>query len=276
MLVKSFTFILSLVCLCAETPLRPISTYSIVALDAETGQLGVAVQSHWFSVGTVVPWAKAGVGAVATQSIAEPSYGPKGLALMEKGTPADEALQSLLAKDIGKNVRQVAMVDAQGNVGVHTGSRCISHASHLTGKNYSVQANIMAKSTVPSAMVQAFESTTGDLAERMLAALDAAEAEGGDLRGRQSAAMLVVSGEPTGDPWTDRIVDLEVADHKNPLIELRRLLRISQAYRHAQRGDEYMEKNEMDSALQEYSAATKLYPENPELPFWTAVTLAQT
>tara|TARA_B100000315_G_scaffold44319_1_gene39262 strand:- start:2045 stop:3013 length:969 start_codon:yes stop_codon:yes gene_type:complete len=276
MLVKSFTFILSLVCLCAETPLRPISTYSIVALDAETGQLGVAVQSHWFSVGTVVPWAKAGVGAVATQSIAEPSYGPKGLALMEKGIHADEALQSLLAKDIGKNVRQVAMVDVQGNVGVHTGSRCISHASHLTGKNYSVQANIMAKSTVPSAMVQAFESTTGDLAERMLAALDAAEAEGGDLRGRQSAAMLVVSGEPTGDPWTDRIVDLEVADHENPLIELRRLLRISQAYRHAQRGDEYMEKNEMDSALQEYSAATKLYPENPELPFWTAVTLAQT
>ena len=276
MLVKSFTFILSLVCLCAETPLRPISTYSIVALDAETGQLGVAVQSHWFSVGTVVPWAKAGVGAVATQSIAEPSYGPKGLALMEKGTPADEALQSLLAKDIGKNVRQVAMVDAQGNVGVHTGSRCISHASHLTGKNYSVQANIMAKSTVPSAMVQAFESTTGDLAERMLAALDAAEAEGGDLRGRQSAAMLVVSGEPTGDPWTDRIVDLNVADHGNPLIELRRLYRISQAYRHAQKGDEYMEKNEMDSALQEYSAATKLYPENPELPFWTAVTLAQT
>ena len=276
MLVKFFTFILSLVCLCAEMPLRPISTYSIVALDAETGQLGVAVQSHWFSVGTVVPWAKAGVGAVATQSIAEPSYGPKGLALMEQGIPADEALQSLLTKDIGKNVRQVAMVDAQGNVGVHTGSRCISHASHLTGENYSVQANIMAKSTVPSAMAQAFESTAGDLAERMLAALDAAEAEGGDLRGRQSAAMLVVSGEPTGDSWTDRIVDLNVADHGNPLIELRRLYRISQAYRHAQKGDEYMEKNEMDSALQEYSAATKLYPENPELPFWTAVTLAQT
>ena len=276
MLVKSLTFILSLVYLYAETPLRPVSTYSIVALDEETGQLGVAVQSHWFSVGTVVPWAKAGVGAVATQSIAEPSYGPKGLALMEQGIPADEALQSLLAKDIGKNVRQVAMIDAQGNVGAHTGSRCISHAGHLTGKNFSVQANIMAKSTVPSAMVRAFESTRGDLAERMLAALDAAETEGGDLRGRQSASMLVVSGEPTGDPWTDRIVDLEIADHDNPLIELRRLLRISRAYRHAQRGDEYMEKNEMDNALQEYSAATKLYPENPELPFWTAVTLAQT
>ena len=276
MTVKFFTLILSLVCLSAETPLRPVSTYSIVALDEETGQLGVAVQSHWFSVGTVVPWAKAGVGAVATQSIAEPSYGPKGLALMERGIPAAEALQSLLAKDPGENARQVAMVDARGNVGVHTGSRCISYASHRTGKSYSVQANIMAKPTVPAAMVQAFESTTGDLAERMLAALDAAEAEGGDLRGRQSAAMLVVSGEPTGDPWKDRIVDLEVAHHKDPLGELRRLLRISRAYRHAQKGDEYMEQNEMKMALQEYSAAAKFYPENPELPFWTAVTLAQT
>jgi uncharacterized Ntn-hydrolase superfamily protein len=276
MTVKFFTLILSLVCLSAETPLRPVSTYSIVALDQETGQLGVAVQSHWFSVGTVVPWAKAGVGAVATQSIAEPSYGPKGLALMEQGIPAAEALQSLLAKDPGENARQVAMVDARGNVGVHTGSRCISYASHRTGKSYSVQANIMAKPTVPAAMVKAFESTTGDLAERMLAALDAAEAEGGDLRGRQSAAMLVVSGEPTGDPWKDRIVDLDVADHKDPLGELRRLLRISRAYRHAQKGDEYMEQNEMKMALQEYSAAAKFYPENPELPFWTAVTLAQT
>ena len=274
--VKFFTLILSLVWLSAETPLRPVSTYSIVALDEETGQLGVAVQSHWFSVGTVVPWAKAGVGAVATQSIAEPSYGPKGLALMEKGIPADEALQSLLAKDPGENVRQVAMVDAQGNVGVHTGSRCISYASHITGKNCSAQANIMAKSTVPAAMIQAFENTPGNLAERMLAALDAAEAEGGDLRGRQSAAMLVVSGDPTGDPWKDRIVDLEVADHENPLLELRRLLRINQAYRHAQSGDEYMEQDNMEKALQEYSAAAKYYPDNPELPFWSAVTLAQT
>ena len=274
--VKFFTLILLLAWLSAETPVRPVSTYSIVALDEETGQLGVAVQSHWFSVGTVVPWAKAGVGAVATQSIAEPSYGPKGLTLMEKGVPADEALQSLLAKDPGENVRQVAMVDAQGNVGVHTGSRCISYASHITGKNCSAQANIMAKSTVPAAMIQAFENTPGNLAERMLAALDAAEAEGGDLRGRQSAAMLVVSGDPTGDPWKDRIVDLEVADHENPLLELRRLLRISQAYRHAQSGDEYMEQDNMEKALQEYSAAAKYYPDNPELPFWSAVTLAQT
>ena len=243
--VKFFTLILLLAWLSAETPVRPVSTYSIVALDEETGQLGVAVQSHWFSVGTVVPWAKAGEGAVATQSIAEPSYGPKGLALMEKGIPADKALQSLLAKDLGEDVRQVAMVDAQGNVGAHTGSRCISYASHITGKNCSAQANIMAKPTVPAAMIQAFENTPGSLAERMLAALDAAEAEGGDLRGRQSAAMLVVSGDPTGDPWKDRIVDLEIADHENPLLELRRLLRISQAYRHAQSGDEYMEQDKM-------------------------------
>ena len=274
--VKFFTLILLLAWLSAETPVRPVSTYSIVALDEETGQLGVAVQSHWFSVGTVVPWAKAGVGAVATQSIAEPSYGPKGLALMEKGIPADKALQSLLAKDLGEDVRQVAMVDAQGNVGAHTGSRCISYASHITGKNCSAQANIMAKPTVPAAMIQAFENTPGSLAERMLAALDAAEAEGGDLRGRQSAAMLVVSGDPTGDPWKDRIVDLEIADHENPLLELRRLLRISQAYRHAQSGDEYMEQDKMEKALQEYSAAANYYPDNPELPFWSAVTLAQT
>ena len=265
-----------MVCLSAETPLRPVSTYSIVALDEETGQLGVAVQSHWFSVGTVVPWAKAGVGAVATQSIAEPSYGPKGLALMEQGIPADEALQSLLAKDLGAAVRQIAMVDAKGNVGVHTGSRCIRYAGYKTGKYYSVQANIMEKPTVPNAMAEAFENSKGDLAERMLAALEAAEEEGGDLRGRQSAAMLVVSGEPTGDSWKDRIVDIQIGDDTDPLGELRRLLNISKAYHHAQKGDEYMEKDKMGEALIEYSAAAKLYPENPELPFWTAVTLAQT
>jgi uncharacterized Ntn-hydrolase superfamily protein len=263
-------------CLSAEMPLRPVSTYSIVALDEETGQLGVAVQSHWFSVGTVVPWAKAGVGAVATQSIAEPSYGPKGLALMEQGIPADEALQSLLAKDLGAAVRQIAMVDAKGNVGVHTGSRCIRYAGYKIGKHYSVQANIMEKPTVPNAMAEAFENSKGDLAERMLAALEAAEEEGGDLRGRQSAAMLVVSGEPTGDSWKDRIVDIQIGDDTDPLGELRRLLNISKAYHHAQKGDEYMEKDKMGEALIEYSAAAKLYPENPELPFWTAVTLAQT
>ena len=276
MLLKFLTFLVVSSYLFADKPTRPIATYSIVAYDETTGELGVAVQSHWFSVGTVVPWAKAGVGAVATQSIAEPSYGPKGLALMEQGIPADEALQSLLLKDSGENVRQIGMVDAKGNVGAHTGARCIRYAGHKIGKHYSVQANIMEKPTVPSAMSNAFENTKGDLAERMLAALEAAEQEGGDLRGKQSAALLVVSGTPTGDPWKDRIVDINIADHEDPLAELRRLLTISKAYYHAQKGDEYMEKDEMDLALQEYSAAAKLYPENPELPFWTAVTLAQT
>ena len=250
-----------------DTNPRPISTYSIVAYDEKTGQLGVAVQSHWFSVGTVVPWAKAGVGAVATQSIAEPSYGPKGLALMEQGIPADEVLKSLLAKDSGENVRQIGMVDANGNVGAHTGDRCIRYAGHKIGKHYSVQANIMEKPTVPNAMSKAYENAKGDLAERMLVALEAAEEQGGDLRGKQSASILVVSGNPTGDSWKDRIVDIQIADHKDPLGELRRLLNISKAYHHAQIGDEYMEKDEMDLALQEYSSAANLYPENPELPF---------
>ena len=276
MIRNCIVIIFSFGILLADIGLRPVSTYSIVAYDETTGELGVAVQSHWFSVGTVVPWAKAGVGAVATQSIAEPSYGPNGLALMEKGIPANEALESLLAKDSGENVRQIGMVDAKGNVGVHTGSRCIRYAGHKTGKHYSVQANIMEKPTVPNAMAKAYENTKGDLAERMLAALEAAEEEGGDLRGKQSAAMLVVSGEPTGDPWKDRVVDINIADHEDPLAELRRLLTISKAYYHAQKGDEYMEKDEMEKALVEYSAAAKLYPENPELPFWTAVTLAQT
>ena len=276
MLLKFLTFLIVSSYLFADKPTRPIATYSIVAYDETTGELGVAVQSHWFSVGTVVPWAKAGVGAVATQSIAEPSYGPKGLALMEDGVPANEALQSLLSKDSGANVRQIGMVDAQGNVGAHTGSRCIRYAGHKVGKHYSVQANIMENSTVTNAMSKAFENAKGDLAERMLIALEAAEQEGGDLRGKQSAALLVVSGAPTGNAWKDRVVDIQIGDHKDPLGELRRLLNISKAYHHAQKGDEYMEKDEMALALQEYSLAANLYPENPELPFWTAVTLAQT
>ena len=276
MYLKFFTFLIVLTNLFADASIRPISTYSIVAYDEKTGELGVAVQSHWFSVGTVVPWAKAGVGAVATQSIAEPSYGPKGLALMEQGMPADEVLKSLLAKDSGENVRQIGMVDANGNVGAHTGARCIRYAGHKIGKHYSVQANIMEKPTVPNAMSKAFENAKGDLAERMLVALEAAEKEGGDLRGKQSAAILVVSGNPSGDAWKDRVVDIQIGDHHDPLGELRRLLNISKAYHHAQKGDEYMEKDKMDLALQEYSLAANLYPENPELPFWTAVTLAQT
>ena len=257
-----------------ELPTRPVATYSIVALDPETGELGVAVQSHWFSVGSVVPWAEAGVGAVATQSFVKIDYGPDGLHLMKKGMTAEEALQKLLSEDPGEAVRQVAMVDIHGNVAVHTGDRCIEAAGHRVGKNYSVQANLMESSTVWPAMAEAFESAEGDLADRMMAALEAAEREGGDIRGRQSAAMLIVSGKPTGVPWKDIILDLRVEDHPEPLKELKRLIRIHRAYEHANRGDLLLEKEDIEGALKEYNMAAQLYPENVELPYWTAVTLA--
>lgn len=253
---------------------RPVSTYSIVALDEETGELGVAVQSHWFSVGSLVPWAKAGVGAVATQSFVKVDYGPQGLALMEAGTTAEDALIQLLNEDENAAVRQVAMIDINGKVAAHTGENCISAAGHQTGKNYSVQANLMENETVWPAMADAFEKAKGDLADRMLAALEAAETEGGDIRGRQSAAMLIVTGTPTGIPWKDVVLELRIEDHPDPLAELKRLIRIHRAYQHANQGDLYVEKGETELALKEYDKAAKLYPENPELPFWTAVTLA--
>ena len=254
--------------------IRPISTYSIVALDETTGELGVAVQSHWFSVGFLVPWAKAGVGAVATQSFVKVDYGPDGLQLMESGMKAADALKTLTSKDEGEAVRQVGMIDIKGNVAAHTGSRCIKYAGHIVGENYSVQANMMANGTVPKAMAVAFEKTKGDLADRMMAALEAAEAEGGDIRGKQSAAMVIVSGEPSGVEWKDTKLNLRIEDHPTPLIELKRLIRVHRAYQHANMGDHYMETEEIDKALIEYSKAAEYYPENAELPYWSAVALA--
>jgi uncharacterized Ntn-hydrolase superfamily protein len=254
-------------------PRRPVATYSIVARDPETGELGVAVQSHWFSVGSIVSWAEAGVGAVATQSFVDPSYGPKGLAMMRMGLAAPDALAALVAQDEGREVRQVALIDAQGRVGVHTGSKCIAAAGHRTGANYSVQANLMDKPTVWEAMARAFENTKGDLADRMLAALEAAEAEGGDIRGRQSAAMLIVKAQSTGRPWADRVIDLRIEDHPDPLGELRRLVRVNRAYNHMNAGDLCAERRDWDCASREYSAAEKLLPEMAEVTFWHAVTL---
>ncbi len=253
---------------------RPVATYSIVAYDQETGQLGVAVQSHWFSVGFLVPWVKAGVGAVATQSFVKVDYGPDGLKLMESGMSPEEALKKLIAEDEGEAVRQVAMVDVQGKVAAHTGSKCIQYASHITGDGFSVQANLMANSTVPTAMAKAFQAAKGDLAERMMVALEAAEKEGGDIRGRQSAAMVIAAGNPTGVAWKDIILDLRVEDNPDPLPELRRLIRINRAYDHANRGDHYVEIGAIDKALEEYRQAAHYYPENVELPYWSAVTLA--
>ena len=253
---------------------RPVHTFSIVARDEKTGMLGVAVQSHWFSVGADVGWAEAGVGVVATQSFAEPAYGPKGLELMRQGKSASEALGELVAADPGEAMRQVAMVDVKGRVAVHTGKRCVEYAGHKTGLGYSVQANLMLNDTVPSAMSKAFERARGGLADRLMAALDAAQEAGGDIRGKQSASMLVVKAEGSGKPWADRVIDLRVDDHPEPLRELRRLLNVARSYEHANAGDLAMEKNDFERAMKEYRVAMKLAGGNVEIAFWSALTLA--
>lgn len=258
----------------ARHPGRPVHTYSIVARDPATGEMGVAVESHWFSVGSLVTWAEAGVGVVATQSFVDPSYGPLGLELMRGGKSAPEALKALLAADEGREVRQVAMVDAQGRVAAHTGRRCIAAAGHIVGRNFSAQANLMEKDTVWGAMARAFESAAGDLTDRLLAALEAAQGEGGDIRGQQSAAILVVHGQSSGRPWSDRIVDLRVEDHPDPVGELKRLVRVERAYGHMNAGDACAEKKDWECASREYGAAEKLWPEMTEFVFWHAVTMA--
>ncbi len=254
--------------------LRPANTFSIVARDPATGELGVAVQSHWFSVGALVAWAEPGVGAVATQSFVEPAYGPRGLALMRDGAAAPDALKQLVAADAAEAVRQVAFVDARGRTAAHTGARCIQHAGHHTGDGYSVQANLMGNDRVVPAMRAAFEAAKGDLAERMLAALDAAQAAGGDLRGCQSAAIVVVGGERTAEPWKARKLDLRVEDSAAPLAELRRLVTLARAYDHMNQGDLAVENKQMDRALEHYGTAARMVPDSPEMVFWQGVALA--
>lgn len=256
-----------------DRPLRPVSTYSIVARDAATGELGVAVQSHWFSVGSVVSWAAPGVGAVATQSFTLPDYGPNGLALMRHGLTADLALAATIAADDLPEVRQVAMVDARGNTAVHTGDSAIVEACDHEGEGFTVQANLMRNATVCAAMIEAYLASDGDLAERMMAALEAAEGEGGDIRGRQSAALLVVSGDASEPAWGGRVFDLRVEDHQTPLAELRRLLEVARVYRHMGEGDEHFAAGDIEAATASYSAAAGLAPDNHEVVFWHAVTL---
>jgi len=250
-------------------------TYSIVARDPRTGQLGVAVQSHYFSVGSVVPWAEAGVGAVATQSFVRIDYGPEGLALMRHGMTAPQALAALLERDDGREVRQVAMVDAKGNVAAHTGSRCIPGAGHLIGDGFSVQANLMANDSVWPAMKAVYEAASGELVDRLIAALEAAQAAGGDIRGQQSAAIRVVVGERQAETWQGCLFDLRVEDHLTPIAELKRLVRLRRAYRLADQGDELVASGEFDAALAAYAQAADLAPEVIELRFWQAVTLFQ-
>ena len=250
------------------------ATYSIVARDPDTGELGVAVQTHWFNVGALVPWAESGVGAVATQSLVDPSYGPLGLELMRAGRSASQALAGLLVADAAPQIRQVAMIDVSGDVAAHTGDGCIPEAGHVVGENYSVQANLMDRDTVPAAMAAAYEAAQGDLAARMLAALRAAQAEGGDIRGQQSAAILVVSGEPTGRPWVDTLIDLRVEDHADPLGELARLLQVHRGYAKMNEGDVALEHDDVEGAQRAYGEAQEILGDNLEASFWFAVALA--
>ncbi|MCF6268674.1 MAG: DUF1028 domain-containing protein [Melioribacteraceae bacterium] len=250
-------------------------TYSIVARDENTGEMGVAVQSHWFSVGTLVSWGEAGVGVVATQSFINPAFGPEGLKIIKDGKSAKEALEILIKNDEGRDVRQLAILDKSGNTAAYTGSRCIPFAGHIEGVNYSVQANLMESETVWGAMEKAFLETKDlPLAERLLAALEAAQAEGGDIRGKQSAAILVVRSESTGKIWEDRLVDLRIDDHSNPIQEMKRLLKVHRAYEHMNKGDLEIEHGNIEEAIKEYSTAEEMFPENLEMKFWHAVTLA--
>lgn len=250
-------------------------TFSIVCRDSVTGEMGVAVQSHWFSVGTAVSWAEAGVGAVATQSFTNKSFGIRGLNLLRNGMSAKETLDSLIRSDEGRDVRQVAIIDTKGNVSVHTGKACIDYAGHRTGSGFSVQANMMLNDKVPAAMQSAFEGSRGKpLAERMLVALEAAQKVGGDIRGQQAAALLVVPSKSEGRPWDERTVDLRVDDHPTPIKELRRLYNVHTAYQHMNAGDLAVEKNNMAGAMKEYNAAMKMFPQNLEMQYWTAITLA--
>lgn len=248
-------------------------TYSIVARDPNTGEMGVAVQSHWFSVGSIVSWGEAGVGVIATQSFVNPSFGQRGLEMLKQGMTAQEVVDLLIASDEGRDFRQLAIVDAKGNSAAYTGSKCIPEAGHIVGDNYCVQANLMLSNLVWSEMSKAFESSDGPLAERLIAALEAAQNVGGDIRGQQSAAILVVKAEATGKLWEDRYIDLRIEDHPEPVSEIKRLLKVFRAYEHMNNGDLAVEKNDMKLAMDHYSAAMKMFPENLEMKYWTAVTL---
>ena len=250
----------------------PAVTYSIVARDPATGELGVAVQSHWFSTGSVVPWAEPAVGAVATQSVADPSYGPNALDLLRAGVGARDALARLVRADKGQAKRQVALVDAHGKIAAHTGRRCVQFAGHETGRGFVCAANMMRSEGVPQAMARAYSTAHGDLPDRLLAALDAAEALGGDVRGRQSAAMIVVRAR---DELWHRSIDLRVDDSAFPLVELRRLLRLRQAYDLSDRADELLAEGRREEAALLFHRSMEICPENAELRFWAGLALVQ-
>lgn len=250
-------------------------TYSIVARDSVTGEMAVGVQSHWFSVGSLVSWGEAGVGVVATQSFVNPAYGPKGLELMKNGKTAPEALEELVNQDEGKAFRQVAFLDNTGKASAFTGEKCVESAMHRVEQNFTVQANMMLNDQVVPAMVKAFKAHSNlPLAERIVKVLQAAEATGGDIRGKQSAALIVVGPDKVENSWENKKIDLRVDDHAEPLEELERLLKVSRAYEFMNRGDLAMEEENIEKALEQYGKAEALFPDNLEMKFWKAVALA--
>ncbi|UCC62033.1 MAG: DUF1028 domain-containing protein [Anaerolineae bacterium] len=249
------------------------STYSIVARDAETGQLGVAVQTHQMCVGRVVPWLLPGMGAVATQAMCNVSFGPLGLAMLRQGVPAPRVVEALVASDAEAHKRQVAVVDAQGRAAAWTGDNCIPEAGHQVGDGYSVQANMMTRDTVVGAMAAAYEAAEGDLAARLMAALRAAQREGGDIRGMQSAALKDVPGDAQSPAWM-AVYDLRVDEHQDPVTELALLVRLRNAQLVDGRGHEALEQGQREQALELWEQARARAPELEEMAFWQAVTLA--
>jgi len=252
-----------------------VHTYSIVAKDKKTGEMAVAVQSHWFSVGTIVSWGQSGVGVVATQSFVNPAFGPDGLKLLKEGKDAKQAVDILTEGDEGRDFRQLAVLDNEGVVSAYTGKKCIKSAGHIVGDNFSVQANMMLNEEVVPAMAKAFEKNANlPFAERIIKVLKAAEKAGGDIRGRQSAALIVVGPDPAPHPWQDKKIDIRVDDHPEPLDELQRILQVHRAYEHMNRGDLAVDTGDMKTALKEYGAAEQMFPDNLEMKYWKAVALA--
>jgi uncharacterized Ntn-hydrolase superfamily protein len=249
------------------------STYSIVARDPQTGQLGVAVQTHQMSVGRIVPWLIPGVGALATQSLSNIHFGPMGMEMLRNGVAASQVIAGLVASDTGASRRQVAVVDARGGVGAWTGDGCIPEAGHAMGDGFSVQANMMTRPTVIAAMSDAYENAEGDLAYRMMAALQAAQVEDGDIRGMQSAALKVVPGDLGDDTRT--VYDLRVDEHVEPVIELARLVRLRSAQLLDSEAEEAFKRGEKDRALKLWAQSRERAPELEEMAYWQAVTLAE-
>jgi uncharacterized Ntn-hydrolase superfamily protein len=253
---------------------QPVATNSIVACDLETGQLGVAVQSHYFAVGSISPHAEPGVGAVVIQSFAKSSYGTEGLRLIREGASAHAALATLRATDANAEYRQSAMADTRGTVAAYTGERCIPEAGHHLGKGYACLGNMLTQPAIWNAMGEAFEAARGEFVDRLIVSLEAAQSAGGDLRGRRSAAVIVVNMEPSGDLAIDMRFNLRVEDHDQPLRELDRLITLKKAFHHNSRGDHYLRNGDIAAALREFALAVSMAPAHEELAFWQAVAMA--